>query len=105
MLYGRLHRPLEKGWYSNPLSPPSTEIVLTALLNDIATIQNDFILILDDYHVIDDQSVDKALTFLLEHMPPQMHILITTREDPNLPLSRLHARSQLTELYATDLRF
>ncbi len=85
--------------------PASTEIILTALLNEIATIQNDFVLILDDYHVIDDPSVDKALTFLLEHMPPQMHVLITTREDPNLPLSRLRARRQLTELRATDLRF
>jgi LuxR family transcriptional regulator, maltose regulon positive regulatory protein len=85
--------------------PPSTEIVMTALLNDIATIQNDFILVLDDYHVIDDQSVDDALTFLLKHLPPQMHLVITTREDPSLSLARLRARSQLTELRVADLRF
>ncbi|WP_410963484.1 hypothetical protein, partial [Salmonella sp. SAL4455] len=49
--------------------------------------------------------VDKALTFLLEHQPPQMHLIITTREDPDLPLARLRAAGQLTELRAADLRF
>ena len=51
------------------------------------------------------QSIDQALTFLLEHLPPQMHLVITTREDPNLPLARLRVRGQLTELRAADLRF
>ena len=65
----------------------------------------DFVLVLDDYHVIDAKPVDNALTFLLEHLPPQMHLVITTREDPQLPLARLRARDQLTELRDTDLRF
>lgn len=85
--------------------PPQTEAILTDLLNEIATIQNSFVLILDDYHVIDDPSVDKTLIFLLKHLPPQMHLVITTREDPSLPLARLRARSQLTELRVADLRF
>ena len=51
------------------------------------------------------QPIDQALTFLLEHLPPQMHLVITTREDPQLPLARLRARGQLTELRAADLRF
>jgi LuxR family maltose regulon positive regulatory protein len=85
--------------------PPSTESILTALLNEITTIPDDFILVLDDYHVIAAKAVDKALTFLLEHLPPQMHLVITTREDPTIPLARLRAGGQLTELRVADLRF
>ena len=91
--------------------PPPTESILTALLNEITTIPNNFVLVLDDYHVIDSKpvdastSVDGALTFLLEHLPPQMHLVIATREDPNIPLARLRARGQLTELRVADLRF
>jgi LuxR family maltose regulon positive regulatory protein len=85
--------------------PPSTESVLTALLNEITTVPDNFILVLDDYHIIDSKPVDKALTFLLEHLPPGMNLVIATREDPHLPLARLRARGQLTELRAADLRF
>jgi LuxR family maltose regulon positive regulatory protein len=85
--------------------PPSTESILTALLNEIATVPNNFILILDDYHAIDSKPVDQALNFLLEYQPPQMHLVIATREDPSLLLPRLRARGQLTELRAADLRF
>jgi LuxR family maltose regulon positive regulatory protein len=91
--------------------PPPTDSILTALLNEITTVPDNFVLVLDDYHVIDatpvdaSTSVDGALTFLLEHLPPQMHLVIATREDPSLPLARLRARSQLTELRAADLRF
>jgi LuxR family transcriptional regulator, maltose regulon positive regulatory protein len=92
------------GALQSPLPPP-TEVVLTTLLNEINSIPNDFILVLDDYHTIDAAAVDQALAFLLEHMPPQMHLVITTREDPQLPLARLRVRGQLTELRATDLRF
>ena len=69
--------------------PPSTESILTALLNEIATVPDDFVLVLEDYHVIDAKPVDNALTFLLEHLPRQMHLVIATREDPRLPLARL----------------
>ena len=85
--------------------PPATELILTNLLNEIAAIPHSFILVLDDYHAIDSEPVDHALVFLLEHLPPQMHLVIATREDPSLPLARLRARSQLTELRAADLQF
>ena len=85
--------------------PPSTEAVLTALLNEITAVPASFVLVLDDYHTIDARAVDQALAFLLEHLPPQMHLVITTREDPKLPLARLRARGQLSELRAADLRF
>ena len=85
--------------------PPPAEALLTALLNEITTIPDSFILVLDDYHVIEAKPVDDALTFLVEHLPPQMHLVIATREDPHLPLARLRVRGQLTELRAADLRF
>ena len=85
--------------------PPQVESVLTTLINDIATISDRIILVLDDYHIIDSSTVDDALTFLLEHLPPQMHLIIATRDDPQLPLARLRARGQLSELRAFDLRF
>jgi len=85
--------------------PPPTESILTVLLNEITTLPHNFTLVLDDYHLIDAKPVDEALTFLLEHLPPQMHLVIATREDPHLPLARLRARDQLTELRVADLRF
>lgn len=85
--------------------PPPIESILTALLNDISTLRDDVLLVLDDYHAIDAKPVDLALAFLVEHLPPQIHLVITTREDPNLSLPRLRARGQLTELRAADLRF
>ncbi len=85
--------------------PPTTESILTSLINEITTIPDNFIFVLDDYHVIDSKQVDNALTFLIDHLPPQMHLVIATRADPKLPLSRLRVRNQLTELRAADLRF
>ncbi len=85
--------------------PPPTASILTALLNDITTISDHFVLVLDDYHVIDAQPVDQALTYLVDHLPPQMHLVIATREDPPLPLARLRVGGQLTELRVADLRF
>lgn len=85
--------------------PPSPESILTALLNDLATMQDEFVLVLDDYHVLEAKAVDQVLSFLLEHLPPQMHLVIASREDPALPLARLRARGQLIELRITELRF
>ena len=85
--------------------PPSSDALLTTLLNDIAAVPDPFILVLDDYHALDSKPVDQAIAFLVEHQPPQMHLVIATREDPPLPLARLRARGQLTELRAADLRF
>ena len=64
--------------------PLQLETILTALLNEVSRIPEHFVLILDDYHSIDSRPVDKSLDFLVEHQPPQMHLVITTREDPQL---------------------
>ncbi|MFC5467302.1 LuxR C-terminal-related transcriptional regulator [Cohnella suwonensis] len=85
--------------------PPSTESVLTILLNEISALPHKFVLVLDDYHVIGAKQIDDALIYLLEHLPPQMHLVIATRENPQLPLGRIRARGYLTELRAADLRF
>ncbi|MDQ0889659.1 ATP/maltotriose-dependent transcriptional regulator MalT [Paenibacillus sp. V4I9] len=85
--------------------PPPTESILTILLNEITTIPDNFVLVLDDFHVINAKPVNDILTFMLEHLPPQMHLVIITREEPNLPLARLRVRNQLTELRGADLRF
>ncbi len=85
--------------------PPPIESILTTLLNQIATIADAFLLVLDDYHTVDAAPIDNALTYMLEHLPPPLHLVITTREDPRLPLARLRARSNLTEIRAADLRF
>ena len=81
------------------------ETLLTTLLNDITRIPDHFLLVLDDYHVIDAKPIDHALTFLIEHLPPQMHLVITTREDPHFPLARFRARDHMTELRVADMRF
>ena len=85
--------------------PPPAESILTALINEITAIPDNFLLVLDDYHVIDAKLIDDALTFLLDHLPPQMHLVIATREEPSLPLARLRVRGQLTELHSANLCF
>ena len=85
--------------------PPPPEAILTAVLNDLAALPDGLLLVLDDYHAVDAPAVDQALAFLLQNLPPQLHLVIATREDPSLPLARLRARGQLTELRAADLRF
>lgn len=84
---------------------PAPESMLTALLNEIASLPYELVLVLDDYHLVDTDRVDEVLTFMLEHLPPQLHVVIATREDPRLPLARWRARGQLVELRAADLRF
>ena len=84
---------------------PATEAILTALLNQVTALPGALVLVLDDYHLISDPAIHKGLAFLLEHMPPQMHVAISTRADPPLPIHRLRARGQLTELRSDDLRF
>jgi LuxR family maltose regulon positive regulatory protein len=85
--------------------PPPIDALLPMLLNEIATLPQPAILVLDDYHLLDARSIDQALAFFLERLPSQLHLVIATREDPQLPLARLRARGQLTELRAADLRF
>lgn len=85
--------------------PPPLEALLTALLNELSAREDQIVLVLDDYHVVEAPEVDQALTFLLNHLPPRLHLILATREDPHLPLARLRAQDQLTELRAADLRF
>ncbi|MDQ3864684.1 MAG: LuxR C-terminal-related transcriptional regulator [Actinomycetota bacterium] len=85
--------------------PPLIESVLTALINEIASIPEDFALVLDDYHVISNEAVHDALFFLVDHLPPNAHLVIASRADPPLPLARLRAQGQMTEIRADDLRF
>jgi LuxR family transcriptional regulator, maltose regulon positive regulatory protein len=85
--------------------PPSSESVLSDLINEIDGVAGNIVLVLDDYHAVNSPEVDGELTFLLEHMPARMRLVIATREDPGVPLARLRARGDLTELRASDLRF
>jgi LuxR family transcriptional regulator, maltose regulon positive regulatory protein len=85
--------------------PPPIEALLIPLLNALSSMPHEAILILDDYHVIAAPAIHQALSFLIEHLPPRLHLVIATRSDPPLPLTRLRARDELTELRATDLRF
>lgn len=84
---------------------PTPAAAVTDLINALATLAQPVVLVLDDYHLVNAAPVDAALGLLLAHQPPQLHLVIATREDPPLPLARLRARDQLTELRAADLRF
>jgi LuxR family transcriptional regulator, maltose regulon positive regulatory protein len=84
---------------------PSAEAVVAALVNEVASLPNEFGLVLDDYHLMESQPVHQAVSFLLGRLPAQLHLIIATRTDPPLPLARLRARGQLGELRAADLRF
>ena len=85
--------------------PPPNETILNSLINEIDAISAKLLLVLDDYHLIETQSIHDALTYLIEHLAPHVHLVIVSRQDPPLPLSRLRASDQLTDLRATDLRF
>jgi LuxR family maltose regulon positive regulatory protein len=82
-----------------------TEAVLVSLVNDLDTIAGPTVVALDDYHLVDAPAVHEAVTFLLDNLPPQVTLAMTTRADPPLPLSRLRARGELLEIRAADLRF
>jgi len=86
-----------------PLS--SIELTLAALINDVASASRAMIVVLDDVHLIEDGSIRAGLVFLIDHLPPNLHLAISSRSDPLLPLARLRARGELTELRAADLRF
>ena len=90
-----------------PPAPSSFEGLVTALINELATGPQDgeVLLVLDDYHLIGAQPVHASLTFLLEHLPPGLHLVLASRSDPPLPLARLRAAGQLAELRTDDLRF
>ena len=85
--------------------PPPVEPLVTSLINGLAGRPSPVILVLDDYHAIDDLTIHEAVGLLLERQPPQVHLAITTRHDPPRPLSRLRGRGQMTEIRQGDLRF
>jgi LuxR family maltose regulon positive regulatory protein len=85
--------------------PPPIEMMLTVLLNDLGGIAADIVLVLDDYHVIDARDVQDGMAFLLDHLPPGLHMVIASRADPALPLARWRARGELVEIRAAGLRF
>ncbi len=85
--------------------PAPLQSLLTPLLNDLAALPDRIILILDDYHAISDPAIHEGMAFLLEHLPRQLHLVVATRADPPLPVSRLRGRGQLTELRSNNLRF
>jgi LuxR family maltose regulon positive regulatory protein len=85
--------------------PPPIETLLAPLLNELSAGSNDIVLVLDDYHVVDGPDVQVGMAFLLEHLPPKLHVVIASRADPALTLARLRARGELAEIRAADLRF
>src|SRR6266498_1410132 len=89
----------------NALAQPTSNAVVTALVNELAALPDELVLILDNYHLIESQAVHDSLTFLLDHLSPGMHVVISSRSDPPIPLARFRARGQLAELRAADLRF
>ena len=84
--------------------PTPMESILTALINDLA-VMSPFVLVLDDYHIVTSKPIDEAVSFLLNYLPAHIHLVISTREDPLIPLSRLRVQDQLTELRSSDLGF
>jgi len=85
--------------------PPRIEAVVGTLVNELAELPGEIAIILDDFHMIDSESVHGIVSFLLEYLPGSAHLVISSRIDPPLPLARLRARGQMTELHAADLRF
>ena len=82
-----------------------SETILTTLINELCSLPNDAVLVLEDYHTIEARAIHSALTFLLDNLPPQVHLVISTRADPPLPLSRWRSRGMMLEIHADDLRF
>jgi LuxR family maltose regulon positive regulatory protein len=87
-----------------PQSLPGGSIP-TILINDLVRSEQDFVLVLDDYHMIQNQTIHAALSFFIDHLPDNFHLILSTRVDPPLPLARLRVRDRLTEIRVADLRF
>src|SRR5574341_1089477 len=102
MLYSSLGEKA-RALFDSPQPPP--ELVFGTLVNEITAFPDFFALVLDDYHVIEAQPVHQALAFLLEHLPRNLHLVLTSRADPPLALARLRARREMNELRASHLRF
>src|SRR5215471_6930413 len=91
-------------WLQSP-EPPPMEVILTSVINTLAAGTEQVVLVLDDYHVIEATPIHQALTFLLEHLRAQMHLMLASRSQPPLPLARWRSQGQVNELYTADLRF
>ena len=85
--------------------PEAVNIALVVLLNQLERIPENFLVVLDDYHLIEEKTVHQAMDFIISHLPSQMHLVLVTRADPQLHLARLRGQAQLTELRMVDLRF
>lgn len=90
---------------SAPQQPPPIETVLTVWINGLATQPHEVVLILDDYHLITAPAIHRSVTYLVDHLPHQLHLVIATRADPPLPLPRLRTHGHLAEIRAAELRF
>ncbi len=86
-------------------SRPPVPVLVRSLLNELDQIGEPFVLVLDDYHKIQDEQVHELLATLLQHLPPQMHLAVATRTDPPFPLTSLRARGQVLEIRTDELRF
>jgi LuxR family maltose regulon positive regulatory protein len=86
-------------------SSPPDDTVLAELLHDLSALPRDVLLVLDDYHLVDAPEIHDGMAFLLDHRPPQLHLVVASRADPTLGLARLRARGELVEVRAADLRF
>ncbi len=100
---GNMGRELDAVLDSGQLPPPET--ITATLTNSILGTPHKFLCVLDDFHVIQDRTILAALETLIAHLPPQLHLALVTREDPLLPLARLRASRQITEIRSADLRF
>lgn len=86
-------------------SPPSAEELLTGLINEIGDAHAPITLVMDDFHILVEPQVLQAVRFLIEHMPPSLHVILSGRADPPWPLARLRARGEMAEFRSADLRF
>jgi len=85
--------------------PPSTGPLVTALINDLSRVKGDSVVVLDDYHLIESQQIHDGITYLIEHMPAQLHLVIAARADAPLPLARFRGKGTMLEIRTDDLRF
>ena len=99
----RLGEKIRPGLYAP--QPPPFQAFLTDLANDILSAGQELVLVLDDYHLVQDETIHEAINFLIDHLPPLAHLVVVTRSDPPLQLARRRGRGELCELRAADLRF
>ena len=88
-----------------PTQPLPAEAIPASIINDLVGLESDLVLVLDDFHTIQNETIHLAISFLLDHLPEKFHLVVSTRVDPPWPLARFRARNQLIEIRAQDLRF